>query len=92
GGRRGGGDRRARREVGRDHQGAGGARRRPRWARRSSRRRTGANRSLQGEAGPLQVPHVGRVPRRVGPYRHRQAPEVQAARPLLGRHGQTGEL
>ena len=28
---------------------------------------------------------VGRVPRRAGPHRHRQAPEVQAPRALLGR-------
>ena len=32
----------------------------------------------------LQVPDVGRVPRRAGPHRHRQAAEVQAARAVLG--------
>ena len=35
----------------------------------------------------LQVPDLDRVPRRARPHRHRQAPEVQAPRPLLGRPG-----
>ncbi len=42
--------------------------------------------------GPLQVPHLRRAPRRAGPHRHRQAPEVQAAGPLLGGQGQAGQL
>ena len=35
-------------------------------------------------AGALQVPDVHRVPRRARPHRHRQAPEVQAPRAVLG--------
>ena len=42
--------------------------------------------------GALQVPDVGRVPRRARPHRHRQAPEVQAARALLGRPRPPREL
>ena len=44
-----------------------------------------AHRPLPRPAGPLQVPDVGRVPRRAGPHRHRQAAEVQAARARTGR-------
>ena len=46
----------------------------------------------RGDAGPLQEPDLGRVPRRAGPHRHRQAPEVQAARPLLGGPRAPGQL
>ena len=38
----------------------------------------------QAEAGRLQVPEEGRVPRRARPDGHRQAPEVQASCALLG--------
>ena len=38
----------------------------------------------QPEARRLQVPEAGRVPRRARPHGHRQAAEVQAARPVLG--------
>ena len=44
-----------------------------------------AHRPLPDAAGPLQVPDVDRVPHRAGPHRHRQAPEVQAARRPSGR-------
>jgi acyl-CoA synthetase (AMP-forming)/AMP-acid ligase II len=49
------------------------------------RRRAGPDRLLPRTPGALQVPHVDRVPRRAGPHRHRQAPEVQAARAPTGR-------
>ncbi len=42
------------------------------------------DRALPGPPGPLQVPDVGRGPRRAAPHRHRQAAEVQAPQPLLG--------
>ncbi len=38
----------------------------------------------RGQLAALQVPDPHRVPRRAGPHRHRQAPEVQAPGPLLG--------
>ncbi len=79
GGGRGRGDRRARREVGRDDQGARGA------APGRAGDRAGPDRALPEPHGPLQVPDLGRVPRRARPHRHRQAPEVQAPRALLGR-------
>ena len=47
---------------------------------------------VQGAPGRLQVPHVDRVPRGAGSHRHRQAPEVQAPRPLLGRQGAASKL
>ena len=40
----------------------------------------------------LQVPDVDRVPRRARPHRHRQAPEVQAPRALLGGPRPPGQL
>ena len=40
----------------------------------------------------FKAPDVGRVPRRAGPHRHRQAPEVQAAPALLGGPRPPGEL
>ena len=43
-------------------------------------------------AGPLQVPDVGRAPRRAAPHGDGQAPEVQAAGALLGGAGPPGEL
>ena len=46
----------------------------------------------QAEARRLQVPQAGRVPRRPRPHGHRQAPEVQAARPVLGGPGAPGQL
>ncbi len=42
--------------------------------------------------GPLQVPDLHRDPRRARPHRHRQAPEVQAPRALLGRPRPPREL
>ena len=51
-----------------------------------------AHRALPRPAGPLQVPDLGRVPRRAGPHRHRQAPEVQAPRAVLGGPRPPGEL
>ena len=47
---------------------------------------------VQGAPGRLQVPDVDRVPRRAGPHRHRQAPEVQAPGPVLGRPRAPGQL
>ena len=47
--------------------------------------RAGADRLLQVQGGPLQGAVVGRVPRRAGPDRDRQAAEVQAARSRTGR-------
>ena len=44
------------------------------------------------QAGRLQVPEAGRVPRRARPHRHRQAAEVQAARAVLGRPHPPGQL
>ncbi len=44
------------------------------------------------EAGRLQVPEARRVPRRPRPHRHRQAAEVQAPRPVLGRPAAPGQL
>ena len=79
GGRRGGRHRRARREVGRDGEGA----RRAEAGGRGDR--AGAHRVLPRPAGPLQVPDVDRVPRRAQPHRHRQAPEVQAPRRPTGK-------
>ena len=58
----------------------------------AERHRAGPDRALPGPAGPLQVPDVGRVPRRAGPHRHRQAAEVQAARAVLGRLREAGQL
>ena len=52
----------------------------------------GRHRLHPPEAGWLQVPEAGRVPRRAGPHGHRQAAEVQAARPVLGRPDAPGEL
>ena len=52
----------------------------------------GPHRALPRAARALQVPDVGRVPRRAGAYRHRQAPEVQAPRPVLGGPGPPGRL
>ena len=46
----------------------------------------------QDQAGRLQVPEAGRVPRVAGPHRHRQAAEVQAARALLARCRQERQL
>ena len=77
---RGGGDRRARREVGRDGEGARRARRRAQRSPRPSSSSTAAARLAH-----YKCPTSRRVPRRAGPHRHRQAPEVQAARALLGR-------
>ena len=54
--------------------------------------RTRAHRVLQVEARRLQVPDVGGVPHRARPDRDRQAAEVQAARAVLDRHDQEGEL
>ena len=51
-----------------------------------------AHRALPGPARALQVPDLGRVPRRARPHRDRQAPEVQAARALLGGTRPPGEL
>ena len=58
----------------------------------SERHRGRADRALPRAARRLQVPDVGRVPRRAGPHRHRQAAEVQAPRALLGRPGAPGQL
>ena len=76
-GGRGRGDRRARREVGRDHQGP----RRAAPGRRLHRARAG--RALPEPHGALQVSDVDRAARCPRPHGHGQAPEVQAARPLL---------
>ena len=54
--------------------------------------RAGPDRALPEPHGALQVPDLGRVPRRARPHRHRQAPEVQAARALLGRPRPPREL
>ncbi len=78
---RGGRDRRARREVGRDDQGA------RRGARGARGQRGRAHRALPGPAGPLQGADQRRAPRRAGPHRDGQAAEVQAAPALLGRAG-----
>ena len=54
--------------------------------------RTRPDRLHQDQAGRLQVPEGRRVPRRARPHGHRQAAEVQAARAVLGRPGQAGQL
>ena len=46
----------------------------------------------EDQAGRIQVPEAGRVPRGARPHRHRQAPEVQAPRPVLGRPGPPRQL
>ncbi len=46
----------------------------------------------QDQARRLQVPEARRVPRRAGPHRHRQAPEVQAPRTVLVRRHPPGQL
>ena len=51
-----------------------------------------AHRPLSRPHRPLQVPDLGGDPRRARPHRHRQAPEVQAPRPLLGGPGPPGQL
>ena len=51
-----------------------------------------ADRASAGPARPLQVPDVGRVPRRAGPDRDRQAAEVQAARAPTGRARPPGQF
>ena len=43
-------------------------------------------------AGRLQVPQAGGVPRRAPPHGHREAPEVQAPGPVLGREGTGRQL
>jgi len=55
-------------------------------ARRPRGDRDRAHRPLPGAHGALQGPDQCRVPRGVGPHRHRQAAEVQAAPDLLGGH------
>src|SRR6202011_6146001 len=72
------GDRRARREVGRDGEGA----RRARARRRGERGRP--HRAFPRPPLALQVSDIGRVPLRARAHRHGQAPEVQAPRPVLG--------
>ena len=54
--------------------------------------RRGRHRLHPPEAGRLQVPEAGRVPRRPGPHGHRQAAEVQAARAVLGGPDPPGQL
>ena len=54
--------------------------------------RRGRHRLDPPEAGRLQVPEAGRVPRRPRPHGHRQAAEVQAARPVLGGPAAPGQL
>ena len=91
-GGRGGGDRRARRKMGRDDQGAGGAATGvDTWGQRR-RQTTCPHRALPGAHRPLQVPHDSRDPFRPAPHRDRQAAEVQAARAVLGRPRSPGEL
>ena len=51
-----------------------------------------ADRLVQGQGGRLQGADVGRVPRRAGPHRHRQAAEVQAAGAVLGGPRPAGQL
>ena len=80
-GRRGRGDRRARREVGRDGE---GARRAGARARASTEAELIAH-WCSDTARALQVPDVDRVPRRARAHRDRQAAEVQAARSPTGR-------
>ena len=52
---------------------------------RARGRRARAHRPLPRPPGALQVPDVGRAPRRAAPHRHRQAAEVQAAGRPTGR-------
>ena len=54
--------------------------------------RGGRDRVLPVGAGRLQVPQAGGVPRRAPPHGHRQAPEIQAAGPVLGREGTRRQL
>ena len=61
-------------------------------ARPRRRRRGRAHRALPRRHRALQVPDLDRVPRRARPHRHRQAPEVQAPLPLLGRPGAPRQL
>ena len=75
---RGGGDRRARREVGRDDQGAGGG------ARRRDGHRGRADRALPRPPGPLQGADQCGAARRAGPDGDGEAAEVQAPPALLG--------
>ena len=58
----------------------------------SGRRRSRAHRVLPRADVALQVPDLGRVPRRARPHRDRQAPEVQAPPALLGRPREAGQL
>ena len=51
-----------------------------------------ADRVVQGQGGRLQGADLGRVPRRAGPHRDRQAAEVQAARAVLGGPRPPGQL
>ena len=76
----------ARREVGRDDQGAGGQDRGLRDD------RAGPDRLLQVQGRALQGAVLGRVPRGAGPDGHRQAAEVQAAQAVLGGSGAAGQL
>ena len=79
---RGRGHRRARRQVGRDGQGARRAASRP-----ERRPRQELIEHCRDRHGALQVPDVDRVPRRARPHGHGQAPEVQAAPARTGRAG-----
>ena len=75
---RGRGHRDPRREMGRAGHRAGGHQRlRP--------DRGGPDHALPRDPGGLQVPQAGRVRHRTAAHSHRQAPEVQAPRALLGR-------
>ena len=66
------------RALGRDGQGPGRA-----AARAADATEAEPDRALPRPAGPLQVPDVGRGPRRAAPDGDRQAAEVQAARAVL---------
>src|SRR2546426_6507533 len=81
-----GGDRGAGRKVGRDDQGA----RRP--APGSGGDRARADRLLSEPDGALQMPDLGGAARLALAHGDRQAPEVQAARALLGRPRPPREL
>ena len=79
-GRRGRGDRRARREVGRDGEGAWWC-----WCPGGTVTEAELIEHCRAQPRPLQVPDQRRVPRRAGAHRNGQTAEVQAARALLGR-------
>ena len=85
----GGGDRRPRRPLGRDDQGARRAARAGRVGRADRRR---AHRVLPRPPRALQVPDLGRDPGVARPHRDRQAPEVQAPLALLGGSGEARQL